>query len=238
MQSPALVVFDMAGTTVEDAGQVPAAFTEVLRSHGIEVTARQLNALRGASKRDAIRHFALQQAQDDVEARTDAIFGDFRSHLSQLFRSGGVRPIGGAESTFAWLRARGIKVALNTGFDRTIADLIVAALDWKSIVDAMVCGDDVKNGRPAPDLIYQAMAATGTTDSARVMAIGDTVLDLRAGRNAGVGCVVGVLSGAHDRTQLETEPHDALISSVADLPAFVEDECIDIDTQTNTEPAN
>lgn len=38
----ALVVFDLAGTTIEDAGQVPAAFTEVLGSHGIEITADQL----------------------------------------------------------------------------------------------------------------------------------------------------------------------------------------------------
>lgn len=222
MQSPALVVFDMAGTTVEDAGQVPAAFTAVLRGHGIEVTAEALNALRGASKRDAIRHFALQQAQDDVDARTEAIFGDFRAHLSRLFRAGGVRPIDGAESTFAWLRARGIRVALNTGFDRTIADLIVDALAWRPTVDAMVCGDDVKNGRPAPDLILKAMEATGITDPARVMSVGDTVLDLRAGRNAGAGWVVGVLSGAHGRAQLEAEPHDALIASVAALPILVQ----------------
>lgn len=222
MQAPALVVFDMAGTTVEDAGQVPAAFTEVLRAHGIEVTAGQLNALRGASKRDAIRHFARQQAEDDLEARTDAIFGDFRAHLSQRFRSGGVRPIAGAEATFSWLRGRGIKVALNTGFDRTIADLIVDALDWRPRVDAVVCGDDVENGRPAPDLICKAMAATGIAEARRVMAVGDTVLDLRAGRNAGAGWVVGVLSGAHGRAQLAAEPHDTLIASVADLPALIE----------------
>ena len=50
MESVALVVFDMAGTTIEDAGQVPEAFTTVLLGHGIAITADELNALRGASK--------------------------------------------------------------------------------------------------------------------------------------------------------------------------------------------
>jgi phosphonatase-like hydrolase len=220
----ALVVFDMAGTTIEDAGQVPEAFTKVLSGHGIAITESELNALRGASKRDAIRHFASQQNPDDLDARTDAIFDDFRAYLSGLFRAGGVKPIDGAAATFAWLRGRGIKVALNTGFDRTIADLIIQAVGWQAAVDTavdtMVCGDDVSNGRPSPDLIFKAMERTGVSDAARVMAVGDTVLDLRAGRNAGAGWVVGVLSGAHSRKQLESEPHDNLINSVAELPAL------------------
>jgi phosphoglycolate phosphatase-like HAD superfamily hydrolase len=65
------------------------------------------------------------------------------------------------------------------------------------------------------------MERTGIADAASVMTVGDTVLDLRAGRNAGAGWVVGVLSGAHGRTQLEREPHDHLIGSVAELPGLI-----------------
>ncbi len=220
MESVALVVFDMAGTTIQDAGQVPKAFTEVLLGHGIAITEGELNALRGASKRDAIRHFVALHGPTDIERRTDRIFDDFREHLSGLFRAGGVKPVEGAAATFTWLRGRGTKVALNTGFDRTIADLMVAAVGWQPAVDAVVCADDVAQGRPAPDLILKAMERTAVADARRVMAVGDTVLDLRAGRNAGAGWVVGVLSGAHRRAQLEAEPHDHLIASVAELPAL------------------
>lgn len=215
-----LVVFDMAGTTIEDAGQVPEAFTRVLLRHGIAITEAELSALRGASKRDAIRHFAALQCAGRLEARADEIFTDFRNHLSAQFRDGGVKPVAGASATFAFLRAKGIKVALNTGFDRTIADLIVDAVGWRDTVDTVICGDDVAHGRPAPDLIFKAMERTGVAEAGRVMAVGDTVLDLRAGRNAGAGVVVGVLSGAHGRAELEAEPHDNLISSVAELPAL------------------
>ena len=220
MEDVALVVFDMAGTTIEDSGEVPEAFTTVLRRHGIAITDNELNALRGASKRDAIRHFAALQDSADVEARTDTIFVDFRDHLARLFRSGGVKPIEGAGDTFSWLRARGTKVALNTGFDHTIAGLIVKAVGWEKAVDTLVCGDDVAHGRPAPDLIFESMTRTGIREASRVMTVGDTVLDLRAGKNAGAGRVVGVLSGAHRLEQLEAEPHDHLIASVGELPAL------------------
>ncbi len=39
MQEIKLVVFDLAGTVIEDTGQVPAAFTTALRDHEIEILA-------------------------------------------------------------------------------------------------------------------------------------------------------------------------------------------------------
>jgi phosphonatase-like hydrolase len=221
MKDIALVVFDMAGTTIEDSGQVPEAFTTVLGRHGITITDDALAAVRGASKRDAIRHFVAQHHRTDVDAQTDKIYNDFRDYLAQLFNAGGVKPMAGAAETFAWLRARGVKIALNTGFDRPTTDLIIEAVGWgNGVVDAILCGDDVKLGRPAPYLIFHSMEATGVSSVHEVMCVGDTVLDLQAGRNAGVRHVVGVLSGAHDKAQLEKEPHTHLIASVAALPSM------------------
>jgi phosphonatase-like hydrolase len=221
MTDIALVVFDMAGTTIEDSGQVPEAFTAVLRKHGIEISAESLGAVRGASKRDAIRHFVVKHHTGNVEALTEEIFNDFRDYLSQLFKAGGVRPIKGAAKTFDWLRGRGIRIALTTGFDRLTTDLIIDAVGWGSgVADTIVCGDDVAQGRPAPDLIFRAMKNTGVASARQVMCVGDTVLDLQAGRNAGARYVVGVLSGAHGKAQLEKEPHTHLIASVAALSSI------------------
>jgi phosphonatase-like hydrolase len=219
-----LVIFDMAGTTVLDAGQVPDAFRTVLQAHGIEVTDEALRSVRGASKREAIHRFVERHFPGDpteTDRQTEDIFSAFRDHLSKSYTQGGVKPIPGAEQTFEWLRGRGIKVALNTGFDRTITDLLLQALGWDHHnVNAVICGDDVPQGRPAPFLIFRAMEATGTTSVHRVMNVGDTVLDLEAGRNAGVGKNIGVLSGAHSFEQLEKAPHTRLIPSVAEIPTL------------------
>ena len=77
-------------------------------------------------------------------------------------------------------------------------------------------------GRPAPYLIFQAMAATGADCVHRVGAVGDTTLDLQAGYNAGVKLNIGALSGAHDRARLSAQRHTHLIASVAQLPRLLQ----------------
>jgi phosphonatase-like hydrolase len=122
----------------------------------------------------------------------------------------------------AWLRDRGVRIVLNTGFDRVITDLLMSALGWtRGVVDAVVCADDVAQGRPAPYLIFRAMEATGTRSVHRVANVGDTIRDLQAGSNAGVRWNIGVLSGAHSAEQLRRVPHTGLIPSVRALPGLL-----------------
>lgn len=212
-----LVIFDMAGTTLEDGGQVPAAFTAALAEQGVSVTAAQMNAVRGASKRQAVLELTPPGA--NRTERAAATYASFKQHLAHSF-AGSVRPIPGARETFAWLRERRIKIALNTGFDRDITNLLLAALGWnEQVIDAVVCGDDVPQGRPAPYLIFRCLERTGITSVHRAASLGDTILDLQAAHNAGLAHNIGVLSGAHTREQLQSHPHTHLIPSVADLPA-------------------
>lgn len=216
---PRLVVLDMAGTTVEDGGQVPAAFSAALAHHGIAVTDEQIAAVRGSSKREAIA-LVLADARDDGR-RAALVFDTFRACLAERYRHNGVRPVAGSRTCIDILRARNIRVVLNTGFDRDTTTLLVDALGWADgVVDGLVCGDDVPRGRPAPYLIFAAMARAGVDSVHEVANVGDTVLDLRAGHHAGVAWNVGVLSGAHDRDRLVREPHTVVLPSVADLAAL------------------
>jgi phosphonatase-like hydrolase len=212
-----LVVMDMAGTTVHDGGEVPAAFRSALAAHGVAVTDDELAGVRGASKREVIRTLVTRHQPDALPSLAEEVYAEFRAALSERYGAG-VRAVEGAEDVFDWLRRRGVRIALNTGFDRVITDLLLDALGWRDAVDAVVCGDEVREGRPAPYLIFRAMEATGAASVHRVMNVGDTELDLRAGWNAGVGWNVGVLSGAHPRERLERAPHTHLVASVASLP--------------------
>jgi phosphonatase-like hydrolase len=214
-----LIVFDVAGTTVEDRGQVPAAFKAAFVEHGLVITSDELSKVRGSSKREAV--FNLLPEGDHRVRQAEAVYASFCEQLERRIAEDGVHPIDGAEDVFDWLKGRGIRLALNTGFDRNITNILISALQWKDVVNAVVCGEDVRLGRPAPYLIFHAMEATGTTSVHKVVNIGDTAVDLRAGHNAGVRFNVGVLSGAHNREQLEREPHTHLLNSLADLPEVI-----------------
>ena len=211
-----LVCLDMAGTTVVDDGQVPQAFTAVLAEHGIAIGPGDIRNVRGASKRQAI--LDLLPESPDRKEKAERALASFREHLAQVYR-GTVREIPGAAGVFEWLRARGVRVALNTGFDRETATMLLDALGWSNAtLDAIVCGDDVARGRPAPDMIFRCMGLTGVAGTDSVANVGDTMLDLQAGHNAGVRWNIGVLTGAHERSLMAAQPHTHLLVSVAELP--------------------
>jgi phosphoglycolate phosphatase-like HAD superfamily hydrolase len=71
-----------------------------------------------------------------------------------------------------------------------------------------------------PYLIFHAMEATGVISVSQVANIGDTRVDLQAGRNAGVRWNIGVLSGAHRQEQLAQMQPTHLLTSVADVPTL------------------
>jgi phosphonatase-like hydrolase len=214
-----LVVFDLAGTTIKDSGHVATAFLTALAEQEIRVNDDQLAAVRGASKREAIARL-IPDGPEHARRASEA-YESFRLHLRRAFDLHGVHAVAGAESVFHELRAASIRVALNTGFDREVTQLILQALHWDAnTVDAVICGDDVAQGRPAPYLIFHAMEATRVTGVHEVANVGDTALDLHAGHNAGVRWNVGVLTGAHDRGMLTRAPHTHLLGSIAELPAL------------------
>lgn len=225
MSLPQLAIFDMAGTTVEDRGQVPAAFASALAAHGVMIGADEITRVRGASKRQAIRNLLPPLLREDAsarqafEAKAERIYAEFKRLLAEAYANGGARAIAGADAVIRDLKARQIKVALTTGFDRDIATLLLSAIGWtRHNVDVVICGDDVANGRPAPDMILLAMKLAGINDASLVANVGDTTLDLESAARAGVKWNIGVLSGAHGREALEKAPHTHIIESVAQLP--------------------
>jgi phosphonatase-like hydrolase len=224
MEAIELVIFDLAGTTIEDRGEVPNAFRTALHAHGIEVTDEALRAVRGSSKHEVIHRFVEQQFQGtrgEVVARTEQIFEEFHTLLKRTYGNHGVGAVAGAVETFRWLHRRGVKVAFNTGFDRAITETLLDALGWEEdTADAVVCSDDVVRGRPAPYMIFHAMEATRVISVRHVASVGDTINDLQAGWNAALRWNIGVLSGAHSRARLERAPHTHLLPSVAALPSL------------------
>ena len=219
-----LVVLDMAGTTIDDGLQVYRVLGETATAHGASPSPSDVARWHGASKHEALRALLTSSAGAPPSAdRLDAVVADFRARLKDAYVQRPPQPLPGVPEALAGLRAAGIRVALNTGFDRDIVDSLLGALGWtgQSVVDAVVCGSDVTEGRPAPYMIFRAMEAVGVTDVARVLVAGDTPRDLQAGTNAGAALVVGVLSGAGDAEELGAHRHTHLVPSVADLPALL-----------------
>ncbi len=217
-----LVIFDIAGTIIEDHGEVLSSFRAALEKSGIAATEAELREWKGASKQEVIRHFVARDPGESSQDKIDQTYGDFRRLLEEHYRTLGVAPIAGVEETFAWLREHDILIAATTGFYREVSNLILQKTGWKKFLAASVSSSDVKQGRPAPFMIFRAMEEAGVSSVSEVINVGDTPLDLQAGSNAGAAGVVGVLTGLHKEDRLRREPHTHIIGSVAELPAVLQ----------------
>jgi phosphonatase-like hydrolase len=217
-----LVVFDMAGTTVHDGDAVNRCFRAALADAGLAVDAAAVNAVMGLPKPEAIRRLV---AASPLAHRVQAIHADFVARMRHHYATDPeVREVPGAAATFARLRRAGIRVGLDTGFSRDIAQVVIDRLGWGGadpVIDASVASDEVPRGRPYPDMIDHLMRQCGVGDHARVAKVGDTPADLTEGHGAGCGLIIGVTSGSHTREELTRHPHTHLIASVADLPALL-----------------
>jgi phosphonatase-like hydrolase len=226
-----LVVFDMAGTTVNDDDSVNRCVRAALSAVGLIVSPEDVNSVMGLPKPEAIALLLERSAlRDSLRDRLDDIHSDFVSRSIKFYSSDhSVHEVPGATGVFERLQKSGIRIALDTGFSRAIASVILDRLAWTNcdLIDATVCSDEVPRGRPHPDMIYKVMDKLGITDARRVAKVGDTPADLREGHNAGCGSVIGVLRGTHSREQLEPHPHSHLIESIVDLPAILNSRPID-----------
>jgi phosphonatase-like hydrolase len=219
-----LVVFDIAGTTVQDDGAVNTCLRDTLAAADVVVDAAMVDTVMGEPKPVAIAKLLALQRDASVSPGSDEVlelYATFEARMIAHYANDpGVRPAPGAEAAFRILKAAGIRVALDTGFNRTVVDTILHRLGWsdRRLIDATVASDEVDRGRPFPDLIDRAMLLTGTTHSAHVAKVGDTPADLLEGVAAKCFRVIGITTGSHSRASLAAHPHTHLVDHLDEVP--------------------
>jgi phosphonatase-like hydrolase len=218
-----LVIFDLAGTTVKDNKDVHRVLQFAMTKHGVDIFLEEANEVMGIPKPVAIR-LLLERRNSLPQPITDAwIAGIHDVFVSEMIRFYKEDPsVGekeGVSDTFRQLRSRGIKVAVDTGFDRNITHPLLERLGWikNNLIDSSVTSDEVPRGRPYPDLIVEAMKRTGVTNAGNVIKVGDTASDIQEGISAGCGKVVGITTGAFSAEALRKENPSHLIDSIPQI---------------------
>jgi phosphonatase-like hydrolase len=212
-----LFVFDIAGTTVRDDGVVHRAFRETMDQAGLTAEDDWIKGRMGWNKVQVFRE-ALR-----ISGRPEGSAGElaaaFTGRVVACMDAEPPEPLPGAEAAIAGLRELGVRVAFNTGYSGGLAREIIRRVGWEP--DAIVGSDEVVRGRPAPDLIREAMRRCGVVDPAAVGVAGDTPSDLAAGAAAGCGVVVGVGHGTHTLGELASSPHTHLMADLTGLAEVI-----------------
>jgi phosphonatase-like hydrolase len=219
-----LAVFDIAGTTVADDNAVVAAFRKAFELYGYSISEEEVKPLMGYKKPVAIQIVLEKTGVEKDEVLINNIHREFEMEMMNHYEySPDVKAMPGAEAVMLQLKEKGIKIALNTGFSKVIADTILTRLQWieKGLVDDYIASDEVEQGRPQPFMIQTLMQRAGIDDPKEVIKIGDTEVDVNEGINAGCSLVVAVTTGAFTKEQLEPYSPDFIIDDLSELPALI-----------------
>lgn len=221
-----LIVFDLAGTTVKDNQDVHRVLQRAMANFDISISLEDANDVMGIPKPVAIRTLLLKHGFNKTSDKLiDEIHSTFVTGMINFYQTDpSVGEKEGATETFNQLRAMGIRIAVDTGFDRPITDPLLERLGWvkNGLVDVSVTSDEVLRGRPAPDLVFRAMELTNIREAQSVVKVGDTPYDLQEGMAARCGLVVGITTGAFSRDVLQEIPHTHLIEHISEIVGLVE----------------
>lgn len=218
-----LVVFDMAGTTVDENNVVYKTLRKAIHNTGYDFSLEfVLEHGAGKEKKQAIIDILAKAEVYDTNLAEKA-FEDFKELLKSAYEDLNLSTYKGTKELFIYLKNKGIKVALNTGYDSKTANLLIDKLGWEpgKDIDLLVTASDVENGRPNADMITLIMDKLKVPNSQSVVKVGDSIIDIEEGKNANCIYSIGVTTGAHTRDQLQKASPDYIIDSLPELKAIL-----------------
>lgn len=146
----------------------------------------------------------------------EALDARARAHVARLQN----RPVCDLEALFGTLRGRGLRLGLATNDYEAAAHHQLAQAGLGAFFD-FVCGYDSGHGaKPGPGMISVFCREMDLAPE-NVAMVGDSTHDLAAGRAAGAGLVVGVLTGPAGRDELAALA-DVILQDISELPALLD----------------
>ena len=220
-----MVVFDMAGTTVNENNVVYKTLQQAINEKGFNFTLDEV-LLEGAGKEklQAIKSILNVFAEKEDDALSAAIYDRFIVLLAIAYDTQEILPQDNATNLFRGLKEKKVLVVLNTGYNEATALSLIKKLGWKQGVeyDALVTATDVDKNRPNPDMILLAMSKFGITNGSEVVKVGDSIIDIEEGKNAGCALTVGITTGAHTKDQLKKAKPSYIIDNLLELLPLVQ----------------
>jgi phosphonatase-like hydrolase len=220
-----MIVFDMAGTTVNEDNVVYKTLRKAINEAGFDFSLDQvLTEGAGKEKLQAIKSVLSVYGGIENASLTNSIFTNFNTLLEKAYDTMKILPQDNAAELFTALRKQNIIVVLNTGYNSKIAHSLIDKLGWVigKDIDELITASDVSQNRPQPDMILLAMEKFQLKNPQEVIKIGDSTIDIEEGRNAGCKFNIGITTGAHTKEQLATVDPDFILDNLMELIPIID----------------
>ncbi|MFC1869171.1 HAD family hydrolase [Thermodesulfobacteriota bacterium] len=218
--NPEAAVFDLDGTLIDSIDVYVKILNTAFRRIGVPEAPRDqvLAAIReGGFDWNLVLTEARNRQREEIIQKTRAMVGDL---YEEIFRRD-VTLISGVDLLLKNLSARGTRLGIVTSTQKMFIEYKLYPLQNAGIdtlIEAVITTDDVQQKKPAADPLIECGKRL-SVDPKKMVYVGDTAVDIRAGKAAGT-MTVGVLSGVDDYETLKAEDPDAILESIAGLEAL------------------
>jgi len=177
-------IFDMDGLMIDSEPLAIESWQTIVRPFGHridEILFQQMLGLRGIECAAMLRErFHLPMAAEALaRQRNDTLLASLPGRLKAM---------PGLRELIAELQVRGLKRAIATSGERRYVAAVICGLNLDGAFDTTVVAEDVRRGKPAPDVYLLAAERLGLPSS-QCLVLEDALNGVRAAKAAGMTCV-------------------------------------------------
>ncbi len=178
-----LIIFDMDGTLVDSSITLVNAINHVRFNLSLEPMSRD-NIL------SKLNDHTINSAQYFYE--TNSFKADHEIWFSEYYKNNHKRELklyNGVKELLEELKKKGFKLAIATNAYRISTNQSLIYLDIKEYFNTVACSDEVKRGKPYPDMLYKILDEL-KIETKDALFIGDGERDLEASKNANIDYIM------------------------------------------------
>lgn len=179
------VIFDMDGVLIDSQPLHYRVDMAVLHKCGYPAKLETVTPYSGVSNPD---RWPKYRATLGLTPEVDQLIAWQVEILMDTFRQEDLTAIEGIPELLSWLKAQGTVTAVASSSSHELIDLVLAKTGIARFFDALVSGEDVKAGKPAPDVFLRAAKKLGVNPEDCVV-VEDSPSGILAAKNAGMRCV-------------------------------------------------
>lgn len=179
------VIFDMDGVLIDSQPLHYRVDMAVLHSYGYPATLETVVPYTGVSNPDRWPAYRMSLGLAPTVAE---LIEKQTAILMETFEKSTLRAIEGIPELLCWLKEQGAPTAVASSSSHALIDLVLSKTGIGAYFDALVSGEDVTQGKPAPDVFLRAAEKLNCAPAACVV-VEDSPSGIRAAKNAGMLCV-------------------------------------------------
>lgn len=145
-------IFDMDGTLFDSERIYQNAWLATVEYFGLDRGTELIKTVSGASEANCRR--IIKEFYPEVDV--DKFFDHVIETAVKVFENDGVEMMSGVVEILEFFEENGVKMAVASSSSQEVINKNVERADIKKYFSAIISGNDVVNGKPAPDIFIKA----------------------------------------------------------------------------------